>query len=242
MRMPRPIVFHGKIMRAAFTKVLINELSFENVPVRIGVGNVVISEHNTSSKPYVVYDNHRNAPVGFGVKVTKNSKVYFVQRRIGSRVVKIKVGHVNDYDHPDDARFAARRLIQEAIDECLDTNSKVAGVDVEGDELLVNNDVKSNLLNSARAEFSSKYKSIDDELTKAKIRSELDGLSDGTVLSVEMAAIYLGIGEKTFARMRQRKEGPPYFRYETDKMASNRRVLYRLGELRKYLVEMQLVK
>lgn len=168
--------------------------------------------------------------------------MYFVQRRIGSRVVKIKVGHVNDYDHPDDARFAARRLIQEAIDECLDTNSKVAGVDVEGDELLVNNDVKSSLLNSARAGYSSKYKSIDDELTKARIRSELDGLSDGTVLSVEMAAIYLGIGEKTFARMRQTKEGPPCFRYSTKGMARNRRILYKLGDLRSYLADVTKIK
>lgn len=229
-------------MRVAFTKVFINELSFEHIPTNIGWGNVVISERNTSSKPYVVYDNHRNAPVGFGVKVAKSSKVYFVQRRIGIRVVKIKVGHVNDYDHPDDARLAARKLIQEAIDECRDTNSKVGCIDVEGGGLIENNDVKSNLLNGARAGFSKKYKNIDDELTKARIRSELDGLSDGTVLSVEMAAIYLGIGEKTFARMRQTKEGPPCFRYSTKGMARNRRILYKLGDLRSYLADVTKIK
>jgi hypothetical protein len=229
-------------MRVAFTKVFINELRFEHIPTNISWGNVVISERNTSSKPYVVYDKHRNAPVGFGVKVSKSSRVYFVQRRIGSRVVKIKVGHVNDYDHPDDARLAARKLIQEAIDECRDANSKVGGIDVEGDGLIANNDVKSNLLNGTRAGFSKKHKNIDDELTKARIRSELDGLSDGTVLSIEMAAIYLGIGGKTFARMRQRKEGPPSFRYATNGMAQNRRVLYKLGDLRSYLADVTKIK
>jgi integrase len=79
-------------------------------PRSVDKGQVVFEE-NREKKPYIVYDEHRRAPRGFGVKVGAHSKTYIVQRRLGQKVTKIKIGNVSDYPRIDDAREAAAKKV-----------------------------------------------------------------------------------------------------------------------------------
>lgn len=87
----------------------------------------VVFEANPDQKPYIVFDDHREAPVGFGVKVSLTKKTYVIQRRVSSgdrsvsegkkpsSVLKVKVGNVSDFPSIDQAREVARQLVQTMI-------------------------------------------------------------------------------------------------------------------------------
>ena len=179
-----------------------------------------IYEPNTKNKTYVVYDAHRAAPVGFGVKVSLKSKTYFIQRRIEDRVVKYKVGNVADYSTPEEARFVARQLLNNAM--CIH--------DIESQRRVAKQEVVSNKKNN-----ESDASKINKALGRALVRSELDKLADGTVVDSVLAAAYLGISVKTLLRMRSRGLSPPSFQYMTNCiLRSNRKIFYKMGELKKY--------
>lgn len=87
----------------------------------------VVFEANPEHKPYIVFDDHRDSPVGFGVKVSLTKKTYVIQRRVASSdrnasegkkpssVLKVKVGNVCDFPSIDQARELARQLVQTMI-------------------------------------------------------------------------------------------------------------------------------
>ncbi len=87
----------------------------------------VVFEANPEHKPYIVFDDHRDSPVGFGVKVSLTKKTYVIQRRVASSdrnacegkkpssVLKVKVGNVSDFPSIDQARELARQLVQTMI-------------------------------------------------------------------------------------------------------------------------------
>lgn len=87
----------------------------------------VVFEPNPQQKPYIVFDDHRDSPVGFGVKVSLTKKTYVIQRRVSSgdrsvsegkkpsSVLKVKVGNVSDFPSIDQAREVARELVQTMI-------------------------------------------------------------------------------------------------------------------------------
>ncbi|EPJ3720117.1 MULTISPECIES: tyrosine-type recombinase/integrase [Klebsiella] len=105
---------------------IINKLSVHVKPELSSSGKVVF-EANPDQKPYIVFDDHRDAPVGFGVKVSLTKKTYVIQRRVSSgardvkegkkpsSVLKVKVGNVSDFPSIDQAREAARELVQTMI-------------------------------------------------------------------------------------------------------------------------------
>lgn len=105
---------------------IINKLSVDVKPTLNGFGKVVF-EPNPDHKPYIVFDDHRDSPVGFGVKVSVTKKTYVIQRRVSSgdrnvmegkkpsSVLKSKVGNVSDFPNIDEARQAARQLVQTMI-------------------------------------------------------------------------------------------------------------------------------
>ncbi|HGF4334769.1 tyrosine-type recombinase/integrase [Serratia ficaria] len=105
---------------------IINKLSVHVKPELSSSGKVVF-EANPDQKPYIVFDDHRDAPVGFGVKVSLTKKTYVIQRRVSSgdrsvsegkkpsSVLKVKVGNVSDFPSIDQAREAARQLVQTMI-------------------------------------------------------------------------------------------------------------------------------
>jgi hypothetical protein len=221
-------------MRALFTQALVQSLSFEKMPVRIHGRNAIVSEPNVRMMAYVIYDSHREAPVGFGVKVSSKTKIYFVQRRINSRVVKIKVGHVNDFDSPMLARDYGRRLVQKVIEGDLVANNGEKTKDLLDKAMLEIHLIKTSLINLPVPVSKNTGRSIEEELRKIRVRSEIDNLGDGVALNSKMAAIYLGVCDKTLARMRRAGIGPKYFRYDLIKCAANKKIFYRLGDIRKY--------
>ncbi|EDZ1187377.1 integrase, partial [Salmonella enterica] len=105
---------------------IINKLSIDVKPELSSSGKVVF-EANPDQKPYIVFDDHRDSPVGFGVKVSLTKKTYVIQRRVSSgdrsvsegkkpsSVLKVKVGNVSDFPSIDQAREAARQLVQTMI-------------------------------------------------------------------------------------------------------------------------------
>ncbi|ECC8675396.1 cytoplasmic protein [Salmonella enterica subsp. enterica] len=102
---------------------IINKLSINVKPALSRSGKIVF-EANPVQKLYTVFDDHREAPAGFGVKASLTKKTYVIQRRVASSdrnvsegrkpssVLKVKVGNVFDFPNIDEARQAARQLVQ----------------------------------------------------------------------------------------------------------------------------------
>lgn len=61
--------------------IIINKLSIDVKPSLDPQGRVVYLP-NPERKPYLITDNHRDSPVGFGVKISATKKTYIVQRRV----------------------------------------------------------------------------------------------------------------------------------------------------------------
>ena len=89
------------------------KLTIDQKPA-IGKNGQTAYEPNTTHTPYIVFDNHHDAPRGFGIKVSKTKKIYLVQRRVGSKVLKAKIGNVSDFYSIDAARNKAREFINVA--------------------------------------------------------------------------------------------------------------------------------
>lgn len=102
---------------------IINKLSINVKPAFNRSGKIVF-EANPAQKLYIVFDGHREAPAGFGVKASLTKKTYVIQRRVASSdrnvsegrkpssVLKVKVGNVFDFPSIDETRQAARQLVQ----------------------------------------------------------------------------------------------------------------------------------
>lgn len=83
-------------MRAVLDKRFVADCRFDAVPVVDESGKVVATVPNTKGRYYDVGDMHKDAPVGFALRVNKRSKTYVLTARQGARVVTVKVGR-----HPD---------------------------------------------------------------------------------------------------------------------------------------------
>ena len=103
--------------------IIINKLSIETKPEFDSDGRVVYVP-NISGKSYIITDNHRDSPVGFGVKVNATKKTYIIQRRVSgggrspsegkssSKVIRAKIGNVSDFASIDQAREVAKTYAQ----------------------------------------------------------------------------------------------------------------------------------
>ncbi len=104
--------------------IIINKLSIDVKPSLDHDGRVVYLP-NTDRKPYLITDNHRDSPVGFGVKISATKKTYIVQRRVSSpgnrpktggkapsEVIRSTIGNVSDFTNIDQAREVARNFVQ----------------------------------------------------------------------------------------------------------------------------------
>lgn len=104
--------------------IVINKLSINVKPGLSSKGEVIYAP-NLSLKPYLITDNHRDSPVGFGVKVSATKKTYIIQRRVSSpgnrpttggkapsEVIRATIGNVSDFVSIDQARDAARNIVQ----------------------------------------------------------------------------------------------------------------------------------
>ena len=102
-------------MKIILDKRLVAGFSFDAVPVIEG-GKVVGTVPNTKQRHYIVYDDHGDAPTGFGIRVSQSVKTYILQVRQNAKVTTVKVGRHPDLligkdTNPDrNARLAASEL------------------------------------------------------------------------------------------------------------------------------------
>lgn len=97
-------------------------LTFEQKPVADAQGEVIRGPKgqvqlvaNAARKEYIVFDTHPKAPQGFALKVSANSKSFLVQKRVGPRVIKSKLGDIKQFKSMQaayDTGFAALETIR----------------------------------------------------------------------------------------------------------------------------------
>lgn len=122
-------------MKTNLTQTLVLKLTFDQKPVESLNGKVDYVP-NTEQNEYILFDSSQNAPVGFGVRVTKSKKSYYVQRRVGpKKVTKFKIGDVRNFATLDDARKRAQELVAEAL--AAGGNPNVAARQREVEEITV---------------------------------------------------------------------------------------------------------
>lgn len=72
-------------------------------------------------------------------------------------------------------------------------------------------------------------------LTQLEVINAIANMADDATISAGVAAIFLGISEKTLARHRQNGDGPPYTQYPvTGSTARNQKVNYKMRDLREW--------
>lgn len=83
-------------MKVQLDKRVVAALTIDGKPVADAAGRVIGTTPNPGRKPFIVLDGHKDAPVGFGLRVNRTKKSFVLVRRVGARVVSTTVGH-----HPD---------------------------------------------------------------------------------------------------------------------------------------------
>lgn len=120
--------------KLVLTATMIKEqLSFARIPVIGATGKIVKFAPNAEQKRYVVFDAHRDAPVGFGVAVNRTNMSYILQRRVGDRVLKATISNCRDL-----SLAKAREEAKAALERMRSTGRSPAEVrELAKDELLV---------------------------------------------------------------------------------------------------------
>ncbi len=163
-------------MKTALNQNFVLRLTLAQKPVSGDNGQLTF-ESNPAGTPYIVFDDHREAPTGFGVKVAKTKKTYIIQRRInGGKVVKAKVGNISDFTNIDVARRKARDLIDVAKDTGRNPNAvardKVASEITIGEAFAV---YRAHLLGRSKPAKQNTLKVFDKALDRLS-GWEIDGL------------------------------------------------------------------
>jgi integrase len=93
---------------------LVKSLKPDQRPYNDARGAIRI-EANPASNPYIVWDEARDAPPGFGVKVAGRRKTYIVRRKVRGRSITAKVGDVADFLSLKSARVKAAELASQMV-------------------------------------------------------------------------------------------------------------------------------
>lgn len=101
-------------MKVELNQNLVLKLLFSAKPTAIASTKILATVPN--NVPYIITDSHRDAPVGFFVRVGTKKKTYYIQRKIAGELIKTKVGNVGDFPTIDAARERARELVRIVID------------------------------------------------------------------------------------------------------------------------------
>ena len=110
-------------MKTTLNQNIVLKLTLDRKPYTFKDGKLEYID-NLRGEPYILFDDHRDAVTGFGVKVAKTKKTYIIQRRVsGGKVIKAKVGNVSDFNNIDMAREKARNLVQVVIETGQNPNS-----------------------------------------------------------------------------------------------------------------------
>lgn len=98
-------------MKVELTLALVKRLSLSAVPVSVNASGTLTFAPNLISKPkpYIVWDSHRDAPPGFGIKVA-GKKTYVIRRKVDGVSIMPTVGNVADFPDLSLARKRAAEL------------------------------------------------------------------------------------------------------------------------------------
>jgi len=120
--------------KVSLTSTIVTErLSFGRIPKINHKGQIVDFDPNDDQKRYVIFDSHRDAPVGFGVAVNRTNMSYILQRRVGARVLKATIGNCRDL-----SLAKAREEAKAALERMRATGRSPAEVrELEKDELRI---------------------------------------------------------------------------------------------------------
>ena len=110
-------------MKTVLTPQLVKRLSLDEKPVGIDGKGKILFEPNPEAKEYFVFCTSQESPKGFGLRVTARTgrKTWILQRRVGPKVVRSKVGDAADYTL-EEARERARGMAKEMISTGLNPN------------------------------------------------------------------------------------------------------------------------
>jgi len=88
----------------------------ESPPVGYGKdGKLIFAEKPVvAPESYILWDTSRDAPPGFGLKVSKK-KTYILRRKVMGKSMLSKVGNFNDFEHIQDARAKAAELARAMV-------------------------------------------------------------------------------------------------------------------------------
>ncbi len=93
--------------------------TFDEKPVANEAGDVITGPKgqvkkvpNTERKEYIVFDTHKDAPKGFALKVAARSKSFLVQVRVGTQVIKTKLGDIKEFPKMSDAYKAGFEALE----------------------------------------------------------------------------------------------------------------------------------
>lgn len=98
-------------LRAELTMALVKRLRLEERPIGFDHKGLPVTAPNPTGTPYIVWDTHREAPPGFGIKVAAK-KTFVIRRKVLGRSIMPTVGNVADFHELGAARDRARELVR----------------------------------------------------------------------------------------------------------------------------------
>ena len=101
--------------RMVLTRAIVLRLRRDERPTGVDANGKPIFEANPGGKDYIVWDEARTAPPGFGVRVSRK-KTYVLRRKVGGRSFMPVVGNVADFNDIEDARAKAAVLAREVVE------------------------------------------------------------------------------------------------------------------------------
>ncbi len=83
-------------IRVNLTQDIVKRLTHDLKPAGVDEKGKLVFEPNVNGDIYTILDASQDAPKGFGVRVNRSKRVYFIQRRSGLKVVKTNIGDCAD--------------------------------------------------------------------------------------------------------------------------------------------------
>ena len=123
-------------MKLPLSQTIVFKLSLSHAPIPGTNPPTYAAAHGPN---YLVYDDHRDAPPGFAVRVGKKASIYLVDKLVARKKLKIPVGLASGKKGNDkpisltDARIKAWDLIKVAITH--GANPKDIAIQIEASEL-----------------------------------------------------------------------------------------------------------
>lgn len=80
------------VIKASLNQEIVRKLTIEHKPKGIDDKGKLVFTPNLEGERYTILDASQESPSGFGIRVSLTKKVYFIQKRVGQKVVKTTIG------------------------------------------------------------------------------------------------------------------------------------------------------